>query len=121
MCKVQNHVARQCGTSRKQVGRDGRSEAEGVISGVKVEDEWEAEMGAEAEGGARGVPLTITPPPDEHQLNAEERAIEQKEIEPEVRAQMQCRASGFLVWNSVTFSRAWLRFSEYSQVFPSVP
>jgi len=41
---------------------ESRSEVEGAIlggeSGVKAEDEWEVEMGAETEGGARGVPLT---------------------------------------------------------------
>ena len=86
-----------------------------------MEGEWEAEVDAEAEGEAGGVPLTITPPPDEHQLDVEEREIGRKKIEPKVRAWMQRGAPGFSVWNSVTFSRAWLRFSEYSQVFPSVP
>jgi len=42
-------------------------------SGVEAEDEQEAETGVEVEWRARGVPLTITPPPDEHQLDAEER------------------------------------------------
>jgi len=74
----------------------------------------------EAEGEVGGVPLTITPPPDKHRLNAEESEIRRKGIEPKVRVQMQRGAPGFLVWNSVTFSGAWLRFSEYSQVFPSI-
>ena len=73
----------------------------------------------EAEAG--GVPLTITPLPDEHQLDVEESEIGQKEIEPKVRAWMLCGTPRFLVWNSFTFSGAWLRFSKYSQVFPSIP
>jgi len=57
-----------------------------------------------------GVPLTITPPLDEHQLDAEESGIGWKGIEPKVRAQtqMRCGAPRFLVWNSGTFSGAWL-------------
>ena len=78
-----------------------------------------AEGGRESE--AEGVPLTITPPLDEHRLDAEESEIGQKGIEPKVRARMRHGAPGFLVWNSVTFSGAWARFSEYSQVFPSIP
>ena len=74
-----------------------------------------------AEGEAGGVLLTITPPPDEHRLNAKESEIKQKGIEPKVRAWMWHGAPRFLVWNSITFSGAWLRFSEYSQVFPSIP
>jgi len=77
--------------------------------------EWEAE----AEAG--GVPLTITPPLDEHRLDVEESEIGRKGIEPKARARMWRGAPGFLVWNSITFSGAWLRFSEYSQVFPSIP
>jgi len=73
------------------------------------------------ESEAEGVPLTITPPLDEHRLDAEESGIRRKGIEPKVRAQMRRGAPGFLVWNSVTFSGAWARFSEYSQVFPSTP
>ena len=75
----------------------------------------------EREAEAGGVPLTITPPLDEHRLDAEKREIGQKGIEPKTRAQMWRGAPGFLVWNSVTFSGAWLRFSEYSQAFPSIP
>ena len=72
----------------------------------------------EAEAG--GIPLTITPPPDKHRLDAEESEIGRKGIELKVRARMRRRAPGFLVWNSITFSGAWLRFSEYFQVFPSI-
>jgi len=68
----------------------------------------------------KGFPLQ-SPPLDEHQLNAEESGIGRKGIEPKVRARMRCGAPGFLVWNSVTFSGAWARFFEYSQVFPSTP
>ena len=81
--------------------------------------EAEAEDGRESE--AEGVPLTITPPLDKHRLDAEESGIGRKGIEPKVRARMRRGAPGFLVWNSVTFSGAWARFSEYSQVFPSIP
>jgi len=53
-------VARQRGTSRRQVGSNGGSGAVGARGepGVGAEGEWEAE--AEAEGEAGGVPLTIT-------------------------------------------------------------
>jgi len=81
----------------------------------------EGEREAEVEGEAGGVPLTITPPLDEHRLDAEESEIGQKGIKPEARVQMQRGAPGFLVWNSIAFSGAWLRFSKYSQVFPSIP
>jgi len=67
------------------------------------------------------VPLTITPPLDEHRLDAEESEIGRKGIEPKARARMRRGAPGFLVWNSITFSGAWLRFSEYSQVFLFIP
>ena len=87
---------------------EGRRESE-----AEAEDEWASE--------AEGVPLTITPPLDKHRLDAEESGIGRKGIEPKVRARMRCGAPGFLVWNSVTFSGAWARFSEYSQVFPSIP
>ena len=79
------------------------------------------EAEGESEGESEGVPLTITPPLDEHRLDAEESEIGRKGIEPKVRARMRCGAPGFLVWNSVTFSGAWVRFSEYSQVFSSIP
>jgi hypothetical protein len=87
---------------------EGRRESE-----AEAEDEWASE--------AEGVPLTITPPLDKHRLDAEESGIGRKGIEPKVRARMRRGAPGFLVWNSVTFSGAWARFSEYSQVFPSIP
>ena len=83
-----------------------------------MEGEQEAEV--EVEGEAGGVPLTITPPLDKHQLDAEESEIGRKGIEPKARVRMRRGAPGFLVWNSVTFSGVWLRFSEYSQVFPSI-
>ena len=69
----------------------------------------------------KGVPLTITPPPDKHRLGTEESEIGRKGIEPKANARIRRGAAGFLVWNSITFSGACLRFSEYSQVFPSVP
>ena len=80
----------------------------------------EGEREAEAEGGAGGVPLTITPPLDEYQLDVEESETGRKGIEPKARVWMQHGAPGFLVWNSITFSGVQLRFCEYSQVFPSV-
>jgi len=116
-------VARQRGTSGRRVGSNGGSGAVGITSrgkpgaGAEGEQEAEAEVGAEAEA----VPLAITPPLDEHQLDVEESEIGWKGIEPKARAWMQCGAPGFLVWNSVTFSEPWSRFSEYSQVFPSIP
>ena len=80
----------------------------------------EAEDRRESE--AEGVPLTITPRLDKHRLDAAEGSgIRRKGIEPKVRARIRRGAPGFLVWNSVTFSGAWARFSEYSQVFPSIP
>ena len=90
-------------------------------SGAEAEEEQEAEVEAEEGGKAEGVPLTITPPPGEHRLDAEESGIGWKGIEPKVRVRIWCGASRFLVWNSITFSGACLRFSEYSQVFSSVP
>ena len=55
-------MVRQCGTSRKWIRSDGRSEVVGATLrgelGAGVEGEWEAEMEAEAEGEAGGVPLT---------------------------------------------------------------
>jgi len=114
-------VARQRGTSGRWLGSNGGSGAVGVTSGggpgAGAEGEWEAE----GEGEVGGVPLTITPPLDEHQLDAEESEIGLKGIEPKARARMRHGAPGFLVWNSVTFSGAWLRFSEYSQIFSSIP
>ena len=62
-----------------------------------MSQEQEAEVKMEAEGEAGGVPLTITPPPDEHRLNAEESEIRRKGIEPKVRVQMRRGAPGFLV------------------------
>ena len=113
MCEVPSYVACQRGTSGRRVGSDGRLGAVGARGepGAQVEGE------REAEGEAEGVPLTNTPPLDEHRLDAEESEIGRKGIEPKARARMRHGAPGFLVWNSVTFSGAWLRFSQYSQVF----
>ena len=121
MCKVLSYVARQRGTSGRRVGSDGGSGAVGARE-------------AEGEGEAEGVPLTITAPLYKHRLDAEESEIGRKGIEigrkgieigrkgiePKARVQMRRGAPRFLVWNSVTFSGAWLRFSQYSQVFPSI-
>jgi len=114
-------VARQHGTSGRRVESDGESGAVGATLRGKPGAGAEGEREAEVEAEAGGVPLTITPPPDKHRLNVEEREIRRKGIEPKARARMQRGAPGFLVWNSVTFSGAWLRFSKYSQVFPSIP
>jgi len=112
-------VARQCSTSGRRVGSNGGSGAVGVTSRGKPEVEAEGER--EAEAGAEAVPLTITPPLDEHRLDAEESGIGWKGIEPKARAWMRRGAPGFLVWNSVTFSGAWSRFSEYSPLSRSLP
>ena len=85
------------------------------------EQKQEAEGEGEEEGEGEGVPLTITPPLGEHRLDAEESETGRKGIEQRARVWMWHGAPRFLVWNSVTFSGAWLRFSKYSQVFPSVP
>jgi len=54
MCKVPSYVARQRGTSRRQVGSDGR------LGTVGARGNREREAGAEAEAG--GVSLTGTNP-----------------------------------------------------------
>jgi len=113
--------------SGRRVGREaGREQVAYNVMRPKALRKRDEVAGAEAEdrreSEAEGVPLTITPPLDEHRLDAEESGIGWKGIEPKVRARMRCGAPGFLVWNSVsTFSGAWARFSEYSQVFPSTP
>ena len=89
-----------------------------VGAGAEGRRESEAEAEDRRASEAEGVPLTITPPLDKHRLDAEGSGIRRKGIEPKVRARMRRGAPGFLVWNSVTFSGAWARFSEYSQVFP---
>jgi hypothetical protein len=45
----------------------------------------------------------------------------QKGIELKAIIQMWCGAARFWAWKSVTLSRAFSTFSEYSQVFPSTP
>jgi len=122
------YVSCQRVISGRQVGREaGREQVVYDVmrpKALRKRDEM-AGAGVEVEGGqeseAEGVPLTITPPLDKHRLDAEESEIGWKGIEPKVRARMRRGAPGFLVWNSVTFSGAWVRFSEYSQVFPSIP
>jgi len=110
-------MACQRGTSGRWVRSNGGS---GAV-GARGEPGARAEGDQEAEAEAEGVPLTITPPLDEHRLDAEESEIGRKGIEPKARAWMWRGAPGFLVWNSVTFSGAWLRFFQYSQVFHSIP
>jgi hypothetical protein len=84
--------------------------AAGVVGVGSVGDCWE------------GVPLTTTPPSDEHQLDAVVvTAICQNGIVPKAVAWMQRGAAGFLVWKSVTFSGAFSTLSAYSQEFPSTP
>ena len=106
-------MARQRGTSGRWVGSSGRSGAVGVMSRGKP-------GGKSGRGSGRGSPYNH-PPLDKHRLNAEESETRRKGIEPKARARMWRGAPRFLVWNSVTFSGAWLRFCEYSQVFPSIP
>jgi len=50
-----------------------------------------------------------TLPLDKHRLDVEESGIRRKGIELKVRARMRRGAAGLLVWNSVTFSGAWVR------------
>ena len=107
-------MACQRGTSGTWVGSDGRSGVVGARGELGVQAEGEREAEAEAEG----VPLTITPPLDKHRRDVEESEIGRKGIEPKGRARMRRGAPGFLVWNSITFSGVWLR---YSLVFPSIP
>jgi len=57
-------VACQRSTSRRRVRSDGRSGAVGARGKLGVGAGGEQEAEAEAEAG--GVPLTITPPLDEH-------------------------------------------------------
>ena len=86
-------MACQRGTSRRQVGSNGGLGAVGATlrrepGAAGVEGE------AEVEGEAGGVPLTITPPLDEHRLDVEESEIGWKGIELKVRVQMQHGAPG---------------------------
>ena len=76
VCKVQSYVACQRGTSGRRVRSDGGSGAVGARGELGAQAEGERE--AEAEGEAEGVPLTITPPLDEHRLDAEESEIGRK-------------------------------------------
>ena len=116
-------MARQHGTSGRRVGSNGGLGAVGATlrgePGAGAEGEQEAEVEAEVEGEAGGSPYNH-PPPDEHRLDAEESEIGRKGIEQRARVWMWHGAPRFLVWNSITFSGAWLRFSKYSQVFPSI-
>ena len=97
MCKVPSYVACQCGTSGRQVRSNGGSGAVGVTSRGEPGTGAEGEREAEVEGEAEGVPLTITPPLDEHRLDAEESEIGRKGIELKVRAGMRRGAPGFFV------------------------
>jgi len=125
MWKVLSHVARQRGTSRKRVRSDGGSGAVGARgepgAGAGGEREVEVEVEGEGEGEGEGVPLTITPPLGEHRLDAEESETGRKGIEPKARARMRRGAPALLVWNSVTFSGVWLRFSKYFPLSRSLP
>jgi hypothetical protein len=62
-----------------------------------------------------GVPLTITPPSDEHRFNAAVvTAICPNGIILKAIAWMWQGAAGFQVWKSATFSRAFSMLSAYS-------
>ena len=76
-------MARQRGTRGRRVGSDGGLGAVGVTSRGEpgAEGEQEAEAVAVAGAEAKAVPLTITPPLDEHRLDAEESEIGRKGIE----------------------------------------
>jgi len=92
-------VARQHSTGRRRVRSNGRLGAVGITS------RGEPEAGAEGEREAEAVPLTITPPLDEHRLDAEESEIGRKGIEPKARARMRSRVFGvelrYLLWGVV--------------------
>ena len=73
--------------SRRRVGREaGQERVAYDVMRPKVLRKRDEVAGAEAE--AEGVPLTITPPLDEHRLDAEESEIGHKGIELKVRARM---------------------------------
>ena len=108
-------MARQHGTNRKRVENNSGSGAVGARgeprAGGEGERKAEAEMqaGVRAEAGImsrdvggraetvwwKGVPLTITPPLEQHRLDAGVAEIGRKGIEPKARARMQCGAAGF--------------------------
>jgi len=71
--------------SGRRVGREaGRERVAYDVMRPKALRKRDEVAGAEAEG----VPLTITPPLDEHRLDAEESGIGRKGIEPKVRVRM---------------------------------
>jgi hypothetical protein len=70
----------------------------------------------------RGSPYNHPPLLEKHRPDAcviEEMG--QKGIKSKAMVWMWCGAAGFWIWKSATFSRAFSTFSEYSQVFPSMP
>ena len=70
--------------------------------------------------GRELVPLTITPPPDKHRLDARVAIwIRQKGIDPKAITRMRCGAAGCVAWNLATFSGAVATFPESSQVLYS--
>jgi len=72
--------------SRRRVGREaGQERVAYDVMRLKALRKRDEVAGVEAEG----VPLTITPPLDEHRLDAEESGIGRKGIEPKVRVRMQ--------------------------------
>ena len=73
--------------SGRRVGREaGRERVAYDVMRPKALGKRDEVAGAGAGVEAEGVPLTITPPLDEHRLDAEESEIGRKGIEPKVRA-----------------------------------
>jgi len=84
--------------SGRQVGREvGQERVAYDVMQPKALRKRDEMAGAGAEAEAEGVPLTITPPLDEHQLDAEESEIGRKGIELKVRAWM-CRGAPRQWW-----------------------
>ena len=69
-----------------------------------------------------GVPLTITPSPDKHRLDAQvAMGTGRNGIDPKVATRMRRGAAGCAAWNSATFLGALATFPESSQVLASKP
>ena len=78
------------------------------------------DWGRFASGPAERVPLTITPPPDKHRLDAEVAiGTGRKGMVPKAIARMRRGAAGCVAWNLATFSGALVTFPESSQVLAS--
>ena len=79
-------------------------------------------VGERARFGEKGFPLQSPPLLEKHRPDAcAMEEMGQKGIELKAMIRIWRGAAGCQVWKSVTFSRAFSMFSEYSQVFPSMP